>query len=351
MSIELTKKLIDLAHTKYATKWEHDWTQTESRLIPYVSEIANPQGKYYRFPRLGDTEMHEYVSNEESVSFDHLKVGDFGFKPRKFHNEIPLNDDDTLEAYDLMFNLDLIRQKQATAAARFMDEVILGTLKDKTTGKYRLKTAADGGNRGGILGCSYSGEDGSESHELDLTYESFNNHTGNLIPIDYATSGTGVSEVLAGTVIDRMKYAVRRLAENEAFNSVDASELCLVISPAIAQVLGSLEMSINRDYAIGDLGDIGRPVFNRAIGATIIQSNMLPTMDTTNKAGTAINGARMCVAYLKSQIGFGRWRSTEFRIKDINDKVAMDYYVRVRGAAGCGRKRDDAVFVLPILES
>lgn len=351
MSIVLTKQLIDLAHTKYATKWDHDWTQTESRLIPYVSEIANPQGKYYRFPRLGDTEMHEYVSNEEDVVFDKLKVGDYGFKPRKFHNEIPLNDDDNAEAYDLMFNLDLIRQKQATAAARFMDEVILGTIKDKTTGKYRLKTSADGGNRGGILGCSYTGEDGSESHELDLTYESFNNHTGNLIPIDYATSGTGVSEILAGTVIDRMKYAVRRLAENEAFNSVDASELCLVISPAIAQVLGSLEMSINRDYAIGDLGDIGRPVFNRAIGATIIQSNMLPTMDTTNKAGTAINGARMCVAYLKSQIGFGRWRSTEFRIKDINDKVAMDYYVRVRGIAGCGRKRDDAVFVLPILES
>ena len=351
MSIELTKQLIDLAHTKYATKWEHDWAQIESRLTSHVSEIAGPQGKYYRFPRLGDTEMHEYVSNEESVSFDHLKVGDFGFKPRKFHNEIPLNDDDTLEAYDLMFNLDLIRQKQASAAARFMDEVIIGSLKDKTTGKYRLKTAEDGGNRGGILGCSYSGEDGSESHELDLTHDSFKNGTGNLIPIDYATSGTGVSEILAGTVIDRMKYAVRRLAENEAFNSVDASELCLCISPAVAQVLGSLEMTINRDYAIGDLGDIGRPVFNRAIGATIIQSNMIPTMDTVDKNGNSIAGARMCFAYLKSQIGFGRWRSTEFRIKDINDKVAMDYYVRVRGAAGCGRKRDDAVFVLPILES
>lgn len=349
--IQLDQKLIDLAHTKYSPKWEHDWAQTESRLLPYVSEIPAPQGKYYRFPRLGDTEMHEYVSNDEDVAFDHLKVGSYGFKPRKFHNEIPLNDDDNAEAYDLMFNLDLIRQKQGTAASRFIDEVIIGTIKDKTTGKYRPKTAADGGNRGGIIGCSYSGDDGSETHELDLTYESFNNHTGNLIPIDYATSGTGVSEILAGTVIDRMKYAVRRLAENEAFNSVDASELCLIISPAIAQVLGSLEMSINRDYAIGDLGDIGRPVFNRAIGATIIQSNMLPTMDTTNKQGTAIKGARMCVAYLKSQIGFGRWRNTEFRIKEINHKVAMDYYVRVRGIAGCGRKRDDAVFVLPILES
>lgn len=349
--LNLTKELIDLAHTKFAPKWEHDWAQADSRLLAYVSEIPNPQGKYYRFPRIGDTEVHEYVSNEESVTFDKLKFGDFGFKPRKFHNEIPLNDDDTAEAYDLMFNLDLIRQKQASAASRFIDEVILGTIKDKTTGKYRRKTAADGGNCGGILGLSYSGEDGSTSHELDLSYASFKNNTGNLIPIDYATSGTGVSSVLAGTIVDRMKYTVRRLSEHEAFNSVDPSELCLVISPAVAQVLGSLEMSINRDYAIGDLGDIGRPVFNRAIGATIIQSNMLPTMDTVDVNDKAVTGARMCVAYLKSQIGFGRWRSTEFRIKDINDKVAMDYYVRVRGIAGAGRKRDDAVFVLPVLES
>ena len=351
MAIELTKELIDLAHTKYATLWEQDWQQTTSRLTPYVTEIPSPQGKYYRFPRIGGTEMHEYVSNEESVKFDKLAVGDFGFKPRKFHNEIPLNDDDNLEAYDLMFNLETIRHAQIPAVSRFTDEVIIGSVKDKNTGKYRLKTSEDGGNGGGILGLSYSGEDGSTSHALDLTVESFKRRTGNLVPIDYATSGTGVSEILAGTIVDRMKYIVRRLSENEAFNSVDPSELCLLISPAVAQVLSSLELSINRDYPIGDLGDIGRPVFNRAIGATIIQTNMLPTMDTQTIAGGTVTGARMCCAYLKSQIGFGRWRSTEFRIKDINDKVAMDYYVRVRGAAGCGRKRDDAVFVLPVLES
>jgi len=351
MAITLDKDLIALAHTKYATQWEHDWTQSQSRLLPYVSEIPNPQGKYYRFPRLGGTAVREYVSNDEDVVFDKLKTGDFGFKPRKFHNEIPLNDDDAAEVYDLMFNLDLIRQKQADAAAIFMDAVILGTVKDASTGKWRLKTASDPGNRGGILGCSYSGDDGSESHELDLSLDSYKNGTGNLIPIDYSTSGTGVSTLLAGTLIDRMKYAVRRLSENEAFNSVDASELCLVISPAIAQVLSSLEMTINRDYDIGDLGDLGRPVFNRALGATIIQSNMLPTMDTTSLGNESVTGARMCCAFLKSQIGFGRWRNTEFRIKDINTKVAMDYFLRVRGSAGCGRKRDDAVFVLPILES
>lgn len=351
MSIVLNQRLIDLAHTKYGTEWEKDWMQTQSRLTPYVSIVPNPQGKYFRFPRLGGTSVHEYVSNQEDVTFDELPTGDYGIKPRKFHNEIALNDDDNAEAYDLMMNLDTIRPAQAAAAARFIDMSIIGSVKDTSTGKYRLKTKADGGNRGGILGCSYSGDTGETEHELDLTYAGFTNRTGNLVPIDYATSGSGVSSVYAGTIVDRMKYCVCRLAENEAFDSVDPSELCLLISPAVAQVMSSLEMSINRDYALGDLGELGRPVFNKAIGATIIQTNQLPTMDTTNKEGNSIKGARMCCAYLKSQIGFGRWRNTEFRIKEINNKVAMDYYLRVRGSVGCGRKRDDAVFVLPVLES
>ena len=115
MAITLTQQLIDLAHTKFATEWEKDWTQNQSRLQPYVSEIPNPQGKYYRFPRLGGTAMREYTSNDEDVTLDSLKVGDYGFKARKFHNEIGLNDDDNAEAYDLMMNLDLIRQQQAKA--------------------------------------------------------------------------------------------------------------------------------------------------------------------------------------------------------------------------------------------
>ncbi|MGN0869465.1 MAG: hypothetical protein ACI4O9_08100 [Akkermansia sp.] len=349
--IVLNQNLIDLAHTKFATKWEEDWQQAKALITGFTSPIDGAQGKYMRFPRIGGTEVREYTSNDEDVHFDSLKHGNYGIKPRKFHNEIPLNDDDTDDTFDLDYTLGTIRNAQYKAAERFMDMVALGVVRDSDTGLYRVKTSDDPGNGGGILGNSYEGENGEKAHALDLSYSGYNAGTGNLVPIDYATTGTGVSELLAGTLVDRMKYVVRRLAENDAFNSVDPSEICLCISPAIAQVLGSLEMSINRDYAIGDLGDIARPVYNRAIGATIIQTNMLPTMDTENKGGTAIKGARMCCAWLKSQIGFGRWKSTEFRIKDVNNKVAVDYYLRVKGKAGCGRKRDDAVFVLPVLES
>lgn len=351
MAIVLNQALVDLAHTKFGTKWAEDWQQSKALLTQFTTPIDGAQGKYMRFPRIGGTEVQEYTDNEQSISFSKLKHGNYGFKPRKFFNAIPLNTDDTEEAFDLDFTLGTIRNAQQKAAERFMDEVTLGVVRDQDTGLYRIKTDSDSGNGGGILGYSYSGENGEDKHALDLTYESFAKGEGNLVAIDYATTGTGVSSMLAGTLIDRMKYIVRRLAENEAFNSVDPSEIVLAISPAIAQVLGSLEMSINRDYAIGDLGEIGRPVYNRAIGATIVQTNMLPTMNTEDKNGTPVNGARMCCAWLKSQVGFGRWAGTEFRIKDVNDKVAVDYYLRVKGKAGCGRRRDDAVFVLPVLES
>lgn len=347
----LKQNLIDLAHTKYGTKWEEDWQQSKALITGYTAPIDGAQGLYMRFPRIGGTEVREYVSNDEDVHFDTIKHGNYGIKPRKFHNEIPLNTDDTDDTFDLDFTLGTIRNAQQKAAERFMDMVALGVVRDSSTGLYRVKTESDPGNGGGILGKSYEGDNGETAHDLDLSYSSYTNGTGNLVPIDYATSGTGVSELLKGTLVDRMKYVVRRLAENEAYNSVDPGEICLAISPAIAQVLGSLEMSINHDYTIGDLGELGRPVYNRAIGATIIQTNMLPTMNTETKSGSPVNGARMCCAWLKSQIGFGRWRSTEFRVKEISNKVAVDYYLRVKGKAGCGRKRDDAVFVLPVLEN
>ena len=94
---------------------------------------------------------------------------------------------------------------------------------------------------------------------------------------------------------------------------------------------------------------LGVASYNSKMQATVVVSNMLPTMDTETIGGSTINGARMCCAWLKSQIGFCL-RSSEYHIKDVNNKVDIDYYSRVRGQAACARLRDDAVMVLPVLE-
>lgn len=352
MAINLTQTQIDLAHTKYVPLWEQDWQQASSRLKAYLTPEPDCKGKYTRFHRIGGTDVHEYTRNDQSISFDSLKVGDYGMKPRKFFNAIPINDDDNADAFDLEIELAQIRPQQAAAAERFMDMAAIGVVKDKDTGLYRMKNASDEGARGGIFGTSYSGETGENAHELDLSIAGFKAGTGNLIPLDYETTGAGVSSALAGTLVDRLKYALRRLAENEAFNATDPNELCFVCTPGVAQYLQSLEMSVNHDYHIGDIGSIGRPVFNPTLGCTVIQTNMLPKMDTIKMDGTTeVKDCIMCGVWLRSQVGystFGR-SSAEWTLKDINDKAAMDYYSRVRGRIGVGRKRDDAVFVLPCL--
>ena len=351
MAISLTQSQIDLAHTKYETKWQEDWQQSNSLITPYMDAIPDAKGNYMRFPRIGGTKVKEYTSNSQTIQFSTLSFGNYGFKPRKFYNAIQLNDDDNLETYDLDMNMGIIHRQQEKAKNRFFDMVALGIMEDASAkGGVRVVTTSDSINGGGILGPSYEGDNGETAHALDLSYAHFIAGYGNLIGIDYATTGTGVSELLAGTIVDRIKYGVRKLAENEAFDSQSKDELCFLMSPAVAQVLQSLEMSINKDYHIGDLGEIGRPVYNAALGCTVIQTNMLPFMDTVDKQGNEIEDCRMCALYLKSQVGFGRWKNPEFHIKEINDKVAIDYYLRVRGHIGAGRRRDDAVFVLPVKE-
>ena len=44
-------------------------------------------------------------------------------------------------------------------------------------------------------------------------------------------------------------------------------------------------------------------------------------------------------------------QEAEFTLKDVNDKVDVDNYLRCRGKAGCSRMDEDTVFVLPCKET
>lgn len=345
----LDKTIIEMARTKYAEKWQHDWEQMASRVQPLTTVLtdAPPKGIYWEFPQIGGTEVREYTDGRADMVTDQLAFGKRGMKQRKFYNNIDLCLDEVDDMLNLEYNFEIIRGKQKAAAARFLDMITLGTVKEGSA--YRIKTTGDDGFGGGILGDGYAGEDGSVRTSLDLTYASFNAGKGNLIPVDYATTGTGVSKNYAGTLHDRISYMLRRLEELDAFDGSTPGDLCLAISPAVKQMLNAYESVINRDYGFSKLVQ-GVPTFNAALNATVVVTNMLPTMNTEDKSGAAVNGARMCCAWLKSQVGFGMWKDTEWTLKDVNGKIAVDHALRVRGKAGCARLRDDAVFVLPVVE-
>lgn len=346
----LTKEITEMARIKYAEKWQHDWEQLASRVQPLTTVLtdAPPKGVYWEFPQIGGTEVHEYTDGRDEMVKDYLKFGKRGMKQRKFYNYIDLCLDEVDDLLNLEYNFELIRSKQKAAAARFIDMITLGTVKGETG--YVLKKTSDEGFAGGILGPGYAGEDGSTITNLDLSYDGFRNGTGNLIPIDYATTGTGVAKNYAGTLFDRVGYMLRRLEEIDAFDGSTPGDLCLAISPAVKQMLNAYEAVQNRDYGFSKLVQ-GVPTFNSSLNATVVVSNMLPTMDTVDKSNSEIKGARMCCAWLKSQVGFGMWKDTEWTLKNVTGPIAVDHALRVRGKAGCARLRDDAVFVLPVLET
>lgn len=345
--MNLTKTELEMVRQKLATEWQHDWEQLYERVKAYMTQVTDVAGEYYEVPYIGGTEMNEYNGSRVTMQDSRLNYGKRGMRYRKYYNFIKVSIDEQADMMDLETSWGLIKEKQKAAAAREVDAIGLGVIKDAETKQYRVKTAADGGHLGGILGTNYGGDGGLTQYNLNLEYPTEGTFT-NLIPIDYATTGTGVSTNFAGTLYDRFGYVKRVLSELDAFDSTNPGELCLAISPAEKQLLSAYEVGLNKDYGFSKLAENGA-TYNEFLNMTILVTTMLPKMNTVDKNGSAINDCTMCCAWLKSQVGFGTWKGAEWTLKDVNDHVDVDHGLRVRGKAGAMRFRDDAVFVLPTI--
>lgn len=347
MAIDLTQ--LEMKRAEFSTAWDHEFQQLKEKVKPYTTLVPNVRGDRYEFPRVGSTSMREYSDTRHAIEMDDLRFDKRSMFYRKFYNAIPLSIDERMDMKDLDYSFSLIKQEQIKAAARKFDEIALGVIRD--TDGYRVKKSGDGGFIGGILGTNYRGDGGTEQVELDTTYASFKTGKGNLIPVDYKTTGDGVSSNFAGTMLDKLFYVRRRLEDTNVFDPGDKGSICVAISPAVKQLLCSMEMKLNKDYGFSQLGEAGEACYNSFTNITFIVTNMLPTMDTEDKSGSPVTGARMCCAWLRNRVGFGVWQGAEFTLKDVNDKVDVDNYLRCRGKAGCSRMDEDTVFVLPCKET
>ena len=346
---ELTQR--EMMRTKFHDQYESEFQQLSTRVQQYTTIQTGMEGERFEFPIIGGTEMKEYSDTRHVIEESDVRFAKRSMRYRKFYNAISISKDEVRDMGRYEYTLAHIKQQQIAAAKRKIDEVALGVIKDASTKKYRLKTEADGGYLGGILGTNYAGEGGLTLKNLDLTYASFKAGKGNLVPVDYATSGTGVDKAFAGTFLDKLGYVRRRLEELDVFDPTDPESLIVCISPAVKQLICALEMKLNRDYGFSTLGEAGSTTYLSKTGFTWVVSNMLPTMNTENKSGGAVENARMCCAWLKNRIGFGVWDDMEYIIQDVTDKVDVRERSLATGYFGCGRKDEDSVFVLPELET
>ncbi len=336
----------EMLRTKYGNMWDVEFQQVRSNFEGHAEIVPDVEGERYEWPIHGGTEMTEYDGYNVDLVDSSLGYDKRSLRYRKFYNSQFLSKDVQRDMKPLDMSFARIKTEQAKAAKRKWDEIFLGVVKDKTTGLYRLKTDADGGYLGGILGTNYKGDGGIDKVNLDLSYGG-----ANLIPVDWASTGTGVSKNLAGTFIDRLIYLKAMLETKEVFDAAMPYSICVAISPAVKRELLTYELTQNRDYGFSALGEAGQVAVCSKMGVTFIVSNMLPKMDTEDKTGKVITGARMCCAWLKNRVGVGIAESPTWEMRTVDKKVDVTHRIVVTGAMGAARRDEDTTFVLPCIEN
>lgn len=339
---------IEMKRAEYATQFDEEFQQKREKFRQYtdILPIGSNTGERYEMPRIGGTENKYYRDNFEEITDDVLKFDKRSVFYNKFYNSIWISKDEVADMKNLDYTFARVKKEQLKAAARTIDEIFLGVIKDPTTKKYRLVTESDANvMRGGLLNTNWKGEGGVVAANLDLSYA----EGSNLIPVDYATTGKGISENIAGTFIDKIELIRRIFESNDVFDGSEVGSICVAISPAIAQVLRLYEAKLNKDYGFSKLGE-GQCVYNEFTRVQFIVTNMLPEMDTVNKAEAEVKGCRMCAAWLKNRVGFGLWKETEFELLQVNDRVAVRHRQLASGKAGCARKDEDTTLIIPIKE-
>ncbi len=349
---------IEMTRTKYEEMFDVEFQQTRSRVEPYTTVKTDCYGESVEWARMSGTDFLEYAGTRQDIvdsdiTFDKRRI----FK-RKAHNSIPISRDEVADMQKLNYTFERVKTQQVAAAARWFDMVALGVtpiMKRDSNGKLvatrkcRLKTASDPGFCGGILGINYKGEGGLTQTSLDLSY--VNGVAGkNLVPVDFTTTGTGVSSNIAGTFFDKFYYIKQMLEESEAYNDTESGQICVAISPFVKRILSEYEVSLNHDYGYGKMGENGGTTYNSHLGANFIVSNMLPQMNTTDMNNEAVNYCRMCCAWLKNRVGFGVWKNTEYELVLEPRKIDVRYRQLAVGHVGCTRLDEDTVFVMPMDE-
>lgn len=358
--------------TKWDTKWHFGFQQEASKFKPFVTVRTDMEGEKVKSSYIGGLNVHEYTGTRERNEVSDIKFGNRIGTQRKFAEMVPLSLDEKMNMEKADYSLGLIETQMRKACGPFMDMVALGLMHTTSAAPvgdilpgYNNAATITGyqlplsGRKGGILGINTKLDANGDEQDATLDYsrsivDGVVTDGRNLVPVDYSTSGVGVSANVAGTFIDKGNYIIRKLTEMDVLSSdhTGATNLVYAITPAVQQLLSTYEVGLNRDYGMSVLGDGS---YNKFLRATVMVSNMLPTIKTkrVKQGASGIEleevDAVACCAWLKDHVEFLVWRDTQFQIVDTSSQYKeVDNAVKCRGIVGCQRLNDDTVFVLPM---
>lgn len=358
MAVTIDEATLQNMHTKYAEMYDTEAEQKRARLTQFADVIAWKGEKYVVPTEETNIQATGYTGYNVNIADSTLKEGKRIVWYNKYYISFAISKDMLLDKGGLDNGLARRKDREVAATGRAEDEQFLGVIKDASTGKYRLfnpetTDATTHGHWGGLLNKNYAGTNGETPTALNLTKSILNG--GNLLPIDYTSSGTGVSNALKGTFIDKVFLIQQRLQELEEFDPESANTICCAISPAVKRQLLMLEAKNNHDYGFASIGDIGTTSVVSGLGLTVVMTNMLPVMDTLYTVGTdagskGVRNARMVPFWLKNRVQIAYPKRTEFEILTINDKVDVRYRILATGMIGACRKDEKSTFVMPVAE-
>lgn len=333
MASEATKTLDQIYGTKWKRNLHQALQQKVSALRQFVTVVPDVKSRVVQFTFTGTSEMKRLDSAFATIKQrEDQKFGRVAMYPVPFYDVHRFTNDQDLYNNDIDWTIGSIIDEVRAAAARKMDQVIIGSDWDEENSCFKrnsLPSAAPASpyeqdQPYGILGKRIINE--TTVKDFDLV--------NNSIEATWHYDGTSTP---AGMMADKIVHGLQLLTERHALERGVTTPV-LILSSRQVEDIQNWESAYNKNYGFGDYknGNFS----NRVLGIEVMVSEMLPY----KTPGT--DHIRLNPLFIKEHIKFGLWQDVKVRVeKNAPDAINWGQVITTL-SLGCTRLYDESVIAI-----
>lgn len=336
MAEEATKTLNELYGVKWQRNLEKALQQRMSQLRQFVTVVPNVRSRVVEFTFTGTSEMARITNAFQTIDTrKDQKFGRVAMRPVPFYDVHRFTNDEALYNNDFDWTIGTIIEEVRAAAARQMDQIIIGSEWDNDNSCFKVNTVsvtpADPyaeQQAFGVLGTRII--NGTTCQNFD-----FDNYG---IAQNWHYDGT---ETNTGMMVDKIAHAIQLLTERHALERGVTTPV-LVLSSRQIEDIQNWESAYNKNYGFGDYkkGNFS----NRVLGIEVMVSELLPYKDPATKL------IRLNPMFIREHVKFGMWQDLNVRI-DKNAPNAINWgQVVTTMSLGCTRLYNESVVAIESAE-
>ncbi len=333
MATEATKTLNEIYGVKWQRNLHQALQQKQSVLRQFVTVVPDVKSRVVQFTFTGTSEMKRITEAFADITVrEDQKFGRVAMYPVPFYDVHRFPNDEKLYNNDIDWTIGSIIDEVRAAAARKMDQVIIGSDWDAENSCFKrnsLPAAAPSSpyeeeQPYGILGKRIIND--TTVKDFDLA--------NNSIPATWHYDGT---QTAAGMMADKITHGLQLLTERHALERGVTTPV-LILSSRQIEDIQNWESAYNKNYGFGDYkkGNFS----NRVLGIEVMVSEMLPY----KTPGT--DKIRLNPLFIKEHIKFGLWQDVKVRVEP-NAPNAINWgQVITTLSIGCTRLYDESVLAI-----